>query len=51
MSGVLGVSGLAEPEREGLGWIKSGGGPQATSSPMASNSRPEFAICHHNGGY
>lgn len=43
MSGLAGASGLAQPE--GLGWIRSWGGPEATSSPLASNPRPRSLLC------
>lgn len=43
MSGLAGASGLAQPE--GLDWIRSCGGPEATRSPLASNPRPRSLLC------
>lgn len=52
MSGVVGASGLAQLGREGLGWIRSWGGPEATSSPMASNPRLRSLLSDcHNGAF
>ena len=43
MSGLAGARRLAQPE--GLGWIRSWGGPEATGSPLASNPRLMSLLC------